>query len=105
MEYASKVIITEDGLACERSSGLVESVPWDELRAVIIETNDTGPFGTDVFWIFVGDNGGAVVPMGAYGDHLLLQRLQQLEGFDNEAVIAAMQCHEDRRFLCWERAE
>jgi len=29
--------------------------------------------------------------------------LQQLPGFDNAAVIAAMQSTDNQRFLCWER--
>ena len=33
----------------------------------------------------------------------LLSRLQQLPGFDNEAVIKAMGSTNNAKFLCWKR--
>ena len=101
------MLVTSDdlGVTSTRPDGLVETVPWAELRAVLIETNDRGPWGPDVFWILIGQKGGAVVPMGATGERELLHRLQKLEGFDNEAVIAAMGSTDNARFLCWERPE
>jgi len=80
-----------------------EVVPWDELRAVMIETTGEGPFACDFFWVLVGDNGGCVVPQEAPGSEALLDRLQKLPGFDNQAVIDASASVENIRFLCWER--
>jgi hypothetical protein len=37
------VTVDESGVRCLRPSGETESVTWDDLDAVIIETNDTGP--------------------------------------------------------------
>jgi hypothetical protein len=37
------------------------------------------------------------------GTEALLEHLQTLPGFDNDAVIAAMQSTENQLFLCWER--
>ena len=76
---------------------------WEGLRAVILETNDTGPVGIDVLWILVGVDSGCVIPMGAAGSEGLLGRLQRLPGFDSEAVIRASSSVENRQFLCWER--
>jgi hypothetical protein len=90
-------------ISCNRPNGLVETVSWNELRAVIIDTNAAGPFSTDLYWILVGDNRGCVIPAGADGEDQLLLRLQRLPGFDNEAFIAAMSCVEVKRFLCWQR--
>jgi hypothetical protein len=50
-----------------------------------------------------GRDGGCAVPQGATGDRLLLERLQALPGFDNNAVIEAMSSTSRRRFLCWQR--
>lgn len=77
---------------------------WSEVQAVILETNALGPFATDVFWVLVGNHGEVVIPSGIQGEDALLDQLQQLPGFDNEAVIAAMSCTEEARFLCWQRA-
>jgi hypothetical protein len=93
----------EQVVTCIRPNGLTERVPWSELRAVLIQTTSQGPFVDDFFWILVGTNTGCVVPSEAEGCDKLLERLQQLSGFDNEAAILASKCTEDRSFLCWER--
>jgi hypothetical protein len=101
----SAVVVTfdEEKLTCTRPDGLVEEVRWDDLRAVLVETNDLGPFASDVFWILVGTASGVVVPLGASGEEAMLARLQELPGFDNQLVIAAMTSTENQRFRCWER--
>ncbi len=83
--------------------GRTESVRWDELVAVAIETSDAGPFGDDVAWILAGTAAGCLIPSETPGMDALLIRLQQLPGFDNEAVIAAMGCTTNATFPCWRR--
>jgi len=102
-EHSYSVTFSEREVVCEHPDGLVESVTWDDLRAVLLETTDAGPFAADVFWILVGQRGGCVIPQGARGERELLERLQSLDGFDNDAVIQAMMSSENQRFLCWER--
>lgn len=83
---------------------ILEQVRWDELSKVEIHTTDEGPFVEDVFFVLHGaQNRGCVIGQSeAYGTELL-SRLQELPGFHNEQVIAAMGCSENARFLCWER--
>lgn len=100
-----RVEITDEAVIVYRPPGRTESVRWDELRIVLVETNDLGPFVDDVFWILVGTKGGCVVPQGIEGEIDLLDCLQALDGFDNEMLIKAMGSHENQRFLCWERLE
>ncbi len=102
-EQSVVVTITERDITCRRPGGVVESVTWDDLQAVLIETTDTGPFAPDVFWILVGKQGGCVIPQGATGEQDLLGRLQALDGFDNETLIQAMASCENQRFLCWQK--
>jgi hypothetical protein len=101
----NNIIVSVDDveIRCQRPNGKTEIVSWAELQAVIIETNSEGPFAPDLYWILVGKNRGCVIPAGAEGENQLLERLQKILGFDNEAVIAAMSCVEDQRFLCWRR--
>lgn len=98
------VTFDEESVVCTHPNGTVETVLWDELGAVLLETNDSGPWGIDVLWLLVekGARSGCVVPQGATGEEQLLHRLQELPGFDNKAVIAAMSSVENQRFLCWE---
>jgi hypothetical protein len=100
-----KVLVEFDPfeVRCLRPGGLVERLSWTELRAVLLETNASGPWGVDVYWVLVGERGGCVVPLDAAGGEGLLEHLQKLPGFDNESVIQAMACCEVNRFVCWER--
>jgi hypothetical protein len=67
-------------------------------------TTDHGPFVDDVFWLLIGEDGkGCAVPSEAEGMKALLERLQRLPGFDNEAVIAAMGSTSNARFRVWKR--
>jgi hypothetical protein len=98
------VRLSDSEMVCERPDGKVERVAWADLRKVEVVTTGDGPFDPDVFWVLHGTESGCAVPQGATGDRELLERLQDLPGFDNGAVIEAMSCTSDKRFLCWERA-
>jgi len=95
--------LSDSEVVCERPDGTVERVGWDDLQKVEVVTTGDGPFAPDVFWVLHGRNGACAIPQGATGDRHLLERLQMLPGFDNDAVIAAMSSTSARRFLCWER--
>lgn len=104
-EFNFKVYVTDEGVRLVRPDGKEESVAWNSLKTVIIETSDTGPWGADVLWALVCEDGkvGCVIPQGADGEEPLLKRLQALPGFSNEALIEAMGSTSNRKFLCWER--
>ena len=97
------VRLSDAEVVCERPDGKVERIQWSDLQKVEVITTSDGPFAPDVFWLLDGTAEGCAVPSGATGEKELLERLQALPGFDNSAVIAAMSCASDRRFLCWER--
>jgi hypothetical protein len=98
------VRLSDSEVVCERSDGKIERVGWADLQKVEVVTTSDGPLSPDVFWVLHGTHGGCAVPQGATGESQLLERLQALPGFDNRAVIEAMSCTSDRRFLCWQRA-
>lgn len=98
-----KVIVSDEGVECRRPDGVGESVRWDDLRAVLIETTDQGPLLDDVFWILIGQTSGCVVPQGADGEDVLFERLGKLPDFDYAMVIEAMSSTDNARYLCWER--
>jgi len=100
------VHVSESEVRCERPDGCSEHVAWDDLQAVIVQTTNDGPFLPDVFWILAGSSStsGCVIPQGATGESVLLERLQKLPSFDNEALTRAMSCTENEKFLCWQRS-
>lgn len=100
------VTLTETEVVNQRPDGKIERVALDDLSAIIIETNDSGPLGADVWWLLLGKSKkktGCVFPQGATGEKAVLDYAQSLPGFDNEMLIEAMGSTENQRFLCWRR--
>ena len=98
-----RVMLSDDLFQFE-NGGVPASLAFDDLAAIVIETNDTGPWGEDVIWHLFGRAEGSClsIPQAAEGFSPLLERLQRLPGFDNEQVIAAMGSAALNAFLCWE---
>lgn len=97
------VRIDEHNVACTTPQGQISNLAWDKLETVYIETNDTGPWSCDVWWLLKGDEALVVIPQGATGERELIDHLQRLPNFNNNAMIDAMCCTSNRRFLCWEK--
>ncbi len=100
---AAAVSCDERGVTYRQFGRREESIAWDDLRSVAIETTDAGPFSDDVFFVLVGVAGVCRVPQGVPGADDLLARLQQLPGFANEGVIDAMSSAGNATFSCWQR--
>lgn len=99
------VTFTDDGVRRVRADGVEETIHWSELHEIGILTTDEGPWQEDVFFLLTASDGksGCTVPQSSDGCDQLLARLQQLPGFDNEAVIKAMGSSSNAKFLCWKR--
>ncbi len=97
------VAVSESEVSCTRPNGEVESLRWDDLQVVAIETTDEGPYIADVFFYLAGEQTGCVVPLGATGEDEMIKRLQDLPGFDNEAFSEAMASTSNRKFIVWRR--
>jgi len=99
------VSYTDEAVTRTRSDGVQESVRWDELEEVGILTTDEGPFGQDVFLCLISmdKRSGCLVPQLCQGFGGLLERLQKLPDFDNEAFVKAMGSTSIANFLCWKR--
>lgn len=106
-EASYVVHVSDTEVRCDRPDGSVERVAWDDLQAVIVHTTADGPAMPDVFWILAGTStsSGCIIPQGATGDSALLERLQKLPGFDNEAFMSSMSSTDDQKFLCWQRSK
>ena len=77
-----------------------------ELNGVMIETNDSGPFGADVWWLLFGadDRVAVAFPQGAAGEQAAIDWLAGLPGFDHDAMIMAMGSTANAVFPVWRRA-
>ncbi|GED96399.1 hypothetical protein [Gordonia crocea] len=100
-QLAGAVSFDDQRITRELGGGRSESIRWVELSEVRLVTTDGGPFADDVVWVLVGGDRGILVPSETPGTGALLERLQELPGFDSMAVIEAMGSITNNSFLCW----
>jgi hypothetical protein len=100
------VIVSDSEIINKRPDGVIERVAVKDLKEVVIETNTSGPWSADVWWLLTGatPDTSCAYPGGATGEQALLQWLQRLPGFDDKNVIAAMGSTSNARFVCWRAA-
>lgn len=103
-EALSIVTCDKESVTCCHPNENPQTVAWNDLLSVVIETNDSGPWLCDVFWRLRGSNSECIVPQGATGEKLLIDALQKLPHFDNEAMISAMHSVDNAQFECWKRS-
>lgn len=95
-------------ITVRQANGKTDTLAWADLVTVMVITSDQGPFVTDLFWILQSRDSrrSMVVPMGASGEHELLQAMQQrLHGFDNMSVVEAMGSTSNASFKVWEKGQ
>lgn len=104
-ERAVTVQTDDQEISARYPDGTILSIRWGEIQSVSIETNDSGPWGADVWWLIEGDQSRCTYPGGATGDIEALKALEsRLTGFDDECVVRAMGCTSNRRFVCWQKS-
>lgn len=83
--------------------GIIRELSKCDLSGVIIETNDTGPWGADVWWLLFGadDKVALAFPQGASGEESLVDYISALPGFDHDALINAMASCHNNVFPVW----
>lgn len=100
----SKTIVHDHGVLRLHSDGTTESVDWTELEEVKIVTTSDGPWFEDFYWVLKGiDSVGCIVPGEDPQAQNLLESMNKLESFDNEAVIKACGSTTEAEFLCWQK--
>jgi len=105
-ECLFQVSLTESEIINARPDGKVERVLLSEIREMSIITNDSGPWGADVWWAVEGADSasGCVFPQGATGERTVSEFALKLSGFDEAKFIKAMGCTSNARFSCWRAA-
>jgi hypothetical protein len=92
------VWIADDAVHCQRRGGSVECVPISDLVKVSVETNDSGPWGYDVWFVLSGTQSrGVTFPLEAAGKDAVLIALKKLPGFE----IRGMNSASNATFECW----
>lgn len=100
------VAVGPDVLSVMDPDGATKGVAKDDLFGVAIETNDSGPWGADVWWLLFDSDGqlACAFPQGATGEQAAIDYFMALDGFDHTEMIAAMGSVENAMFPVWQRA-
>lgn len=83
--------------------GALHEVDLGRLRAVVIETDDSGPWGMDLWWLLFGadDRVAAAFPGGATGEQAVIDQLMRLPGFAHQEMVKAMCSTQVAAFVLW----
>jgi hypothetical protein len=99
------VKIDDAGIAAAYPGGEIQAIAWSEVQCVAIETNDSGPWDADVWWLLEGESTRCAYPGGATGEQeALAEYPNRFHGFSDAAVIEAMGSTSNARFVCWRRS-
>jgi len=95
------VTTTDKGIAALfPSSGKIQSIEWSAIDSIAVETNDSGPWGADVWWLLEGAGTACSFPQGATGEAEALSEIQhRFPAFRPKGMNST----ENARFVCWER--
>jgi hypothetical protein len=99
-EASYVVSVSGDDVRCLGPDGGSQAVSLKRLRDVYVETNESGLWGVDVWFVLRDDLGQQCsYPLGATGEAAVLDRLRALPGFR----LDGMNSTANARFLCWRR--
>ena len=106
-EEAYIVSVGSDGISVADPQGEEQTVALADVNGVMIETNDSGPTGMDVWWLLFGadDQLACAFPQGSIGEKEAVARLMSLPGFDHEAMIMAMGSTTNAVFPVWRASD
>ncbi len=108
LDPESRWIVGSEGLFITVSDEAAQtrSVAKTDLSGVAIETNDSGPWGADVWWLLFGndDRLACLFPQGATGEKAVVEYLTELPSFDHGEMIKAMTSTENTVFPVWRKS-
>lgn len=93
-------VTSDDEIVCRAPKQAEQRIRMADIAAVYLETNDSGPWGADVWWLLNDNTGQTQVafPQLATGEDAALERLRQLPGFE----VQGMNSGENGQFICWQ---
>ncbi len=97
------VEFNDNQLSASYPNGDKLTVNLGNLQVVKIITNDSGPWGADVWYSFSSAESRCSFPQGATGEKEATQYLFSLSGFDESNFIKAMGSTSNSEFVCWEK--
>jgi hypothetical protein len=77
-----------------------QAIEWEAVTRIFVETNDSGPWGQDVWWVVEGNGSRCTFPQGATGEVKALAEFQRrFPSFE----VKGMNSTSNATFVCWEK--
>ncbi|TPG04333.1 hypothetical protein EAH84_15460 [Sphingomonas oligophenolica] len=94
-------VTADDQITCRAPNQAEQRIRMTDLAAVYVETNHSGPWGADVWWLLNDSTGQTQVafPQLATGEEAALERLRLIPGFQ----VRGMNSGENALFMCWSK--
>ena len=92
-------VTADDEIICRAPKQAEQRIRMADIASIYVETNDSGAWGADVWWL-INDNYGqtrVAFPQLATGEKMALERLRQLPGFE----VRGMNSGGNTCFMCW----
>ena len=99
------VDLNENEMSASYPNGDKLVVELRALKKVMVLTNESGPWGADLWFSFSSDKSMCSFPQGATGEKNALEYLYALGGFDETNFIKAMGSTSNAEFICWEKTD
>lgn len=105
MNSESEVLVQDHGtfVSSVFPNGETQTLLWSDLDRVEVRTNDSGPWGWDVWWVLSGSRDEVAFPLGATGQDEVLDKVQVVTNVDKNRLSQGMNCTQNATFLCWQR--
>lgn len=95
----SHVTVTDSGLEVSAPNRESQSIAWASVRRILVETNDSGPWGADVWWVLENVEARCCFPQGATGENeALAEMARRFPGFE----VKGMNSTKNATFVCWQ---
>jgi hypothetical protein len=97
------VTIAVGAITATDDRGATRTVDKSALAGIAIETNDSGPWGSDVWWLLFGADRRVACqfPQRATGEAAVLDYLLALPDFDHAELACAMGSTDNALFVVW----
>ena len=100
LERSVCVSVSDRGLFSAYPTGEAQSIAWSEVQRILVKTNNSGPWGADVWWVLEGAGSKCEFPQGATGEHAALAEIQRrFPSFE----VKGMNSTSNAAFVCWEK--
>lgn len=79
----------------------INVVQIKDISSVEVETNDSGPWGVDLWWKIEGAGNVIWIPNGATGELDMQKKLMDFDGFKLDELTDALRSTANQSFVLW----